>query len=666
MKNQMNGRRLLAPLLLFLSTVCAASAASQYWDAATNAGYQHGDGRWTTSPADAWWTTNTSGLTPLDGWADGSIANFSGTGGRSTVLVDGSSISASGLVVNGSGYDVVVTNGGRLTVSGNFIVGYSIASSTNNRLSVIGGVGVTSHCSSVGSFWVSYSGCGNEVLVDGRGVSGSAVFSNSGGIALGYTAASSVSGRVAVCRGGRLVAPGGVAVGRSSPFNQLIVSEGGTVTAGTLDIGNGPNGDNSNTLVVTDSGSVVDALVLRVGGQRRGNQAIIANSGVVTGVATFILGESATVNALLTITNGGKLFTSGGVDFARGGSTACTGLISGAGSLWDLAAGILVVGQGTNNRVRIEDYGAVTNAGAIRIGAAASAAGNGLIISGGGRLHSSAASAVGYTGGTTGNTALVTGTHSLWDVGGASLSVGSAATTNNTLTITAGGRVRGVNLLAAATNNALRLQGGVLVAGRLAVTNDAAFAVGDGVQDAALVLTNKALPSVFAPGLRVRNRGSLLGSGVVVCGSDGIVVESGGALAPGIGTAGVFAITGDVSLQPGSELRLELAGTNGPGTGWDALSVTNGTLALGGALKPALQSGFVPAPDDRFVIVTNRGPGAVTGRFGNAGNGQAVTVYGEDGTSKAGLLTVEIGERSVTLSGFRDYQELRGIRIMVN
>jgi hypothetical protein len=456
----MNTRTVLPLLALSIALAAPTRGADQYWDTSTAAGWQHGNGVWSTAPGDTNWSPISG--TALSVWTNLNSAYFSGNGGRSRVLVNGAAITASDVRINGSGYDLVVTNGGSLASTNLFIVGFSDATSTNNRLLVIGGEGITSRCSNVGTFWISYSGSGNEAIVDGQGFAGSAVITNENQFMLGYTHASSMSGLVTVTRGGRLSASG-VIIGRSSPFNRLIVSEGGLLDTGALDVGSGSNGDDSNTLYVTDSGTLIRPTVLRIGGRRKGNKAIIANGAVVTNVATFQLGDTAGLDALLIITNGGKIYTTGVIDFGNNGAVACTGLVTGADSLWNPGAATFQVGEGTNNVIQVESSGLITNAGAVRIGAAATARGNRLVISTGGRVYSKAASAIGYTAGTADNAALATGSGSLWDLGFQNLAIGATNAPGNALTVADAARVENVALLSAASNNTLKLLGGTLV-----------------------------------------------------------------------------------------------------------------------------------------------------------------------------------------------------------
>lgn len=476
---------------LVMACVPLARGADQFWDTSTNSGLQQGDGPWTTSHAT--WAPTTAG-TNLSPWTDGNNANFNSLlDGTSTVLVDGSSINANLLYVKGARHHLVVTNGGDLTVGGGLILGYGAATSTNNTLSVIGGAGVTSRASLVSGMTVGYFGSGNALVVDGVGVSDSAVVSNGTGFSQGYSVSGSMLSRVTVRRGGRLIVRGGHAyVGRNSPFHQLTVSEGGILDAGSVYIGY-QGAANSNTFTITDPGTVVDTIsVLSVGPARAGNKLVVANSAILTNVATFGFGDTGTQGSMLIITNGGKVFTAGDVTLGYRTSVNCTGLVSGAGSLWDL--------------------------------------------------------------------------------GGKKLTVGGTAS-NNALVIAEGGCVQNMSQFTVAISNALNLLGGSLVAGT-------------------------------------------------------------------------------PTLQSGSECVFGIGAATTPGAGWGLLAVTNGNLALGGTLKPALRNGFVPAASDRFVIMTNQGAGSVTGAFSNAGDGGAVVVYGEDLSTAVGQFTVRIGAKGVTLGSY--------------
>lgn len=574
----------LFALAIGLAALGAAPATGQtfYWDTSTSAGYQHGDGAW----SDNLWSSN---ATTLEAWADGGAAKFSATAaGSSTIMLDGMGVTCSGLDAGGANYTLIVTNGGRITsTTGNFIWGYG---SATNRLMVLGGPGVTSRISHVGTFWVGYAGNTHELIVDGLGVSGTAFVTNNGQFLIGYTSASSRSSRVTVRRGGRLAVTGGnLIVGRSGDEQQLLVEDGGFISGSPLYLGN--SGGHSNRLVVTGSNTVVDQVtILYVANDTnlKGNRLLIADGAVVANVA-FRIGNNGCMDNTLSVTNGGRLHT-------------------------------------TSNPVNI-----------------------------------------GYLG-ATGNMALVTGNQSLWDLGGNALEIGDVgqSASGNVVVITDGGCLTNASVVTVVSNNALRLLGGSLIAGRIVATGEVALAVGDGVQSAALILTNKALASAssVAPGLRVENHGVLAGSATLSPGPSGVVVAAGGVLAPGIGGVGTITNIGDLTLEPDSALHFEIATNTAPGTGWDFLAVTNGALALGGTLKPVLKAGFVPLATDRFLLMTNRGPGSVSGTFDDAGHGQTVLAYDEAGGKPSGSFTLEVGAQAVALTGFRVRQQ-NGVLIIL-
>jgi hypothetical protein len=565
-------KRIMAVLAIGLAALAAAPATGQtiYWDTTTSAGYQHGDGAW----SDNLWSSNG---TTLEAWANGGVARFSATtGGSSVVTLNGTGVTASGLTCEGNNYTLIVTNGGVLESAGNFIWGHSSAASTNNQLLVVGGPGVTSRVSNVGSFWVGYAGQSNVVIVDGADVPDSAVVSNAGGVNLGYTHASSRASRTVVRRGGRLVVTGGtLIVGRSGDEQELWVEAGGRLQAGTLYLGN--SGGHSNRLVVTGSNTVVDqvtGLYVANDNNLMGNRLLIADGAVVTNVA-FRIGNNGCMDNTLSVTHGGRLYT-------------------------------------TSDPVNI------------------------------GYLNA------------TGNMALVSGADALWDLGGKTLEIGDVGQTasSNTLVITDGGRVS-AGVVTVVSNNALQLLGGSLIAGRIVATGEMALAVGDGVQAAALILTNKALASIVVPGLIVQSNSTLTGSATLSPGTAGVVIAAGGRLAPGLDGLGVLTNIGAVTLEAGSESCFEIATNTVAGAGWDLLSVTNGTLLLGGTLKPVLRAGCIPAATDRFVIITNRGPALVTGAFDNVSIGHSVTAYKEDETTRAGSFKVDIGGQGVILRDFK-------------
>lgn len=643
--------RIVFALAIGIAWMAEAAPQKQYWDTSPIAGYQHGGGNWSLNPADTNWTLNG---TVLDPWTSGNYAYFNGTNGNSTIWVDSVILTSYWLSADGSAYDIVVTNGGEVTVSGSeFILGYG-TNASNNTFSVFGGAGVTSRLV-CGAASVGRPGVNNTLLVDGAGVSSSAVFqATSMSIGNGGTASS----RMIIRRGGVWNPTATVNLGNGSSSNEMTIENGG-LFSGSLYAGAGGGDENTFRLTGASSLATIATLVVGMGGGD-GNRWIVDNGATLTkSSATFIIGYGGRAS-FFAVTNRGVIVSAGACSVGYSGASASTALVSDASSTWDNGAKNIVIGDNSSNTVFIiASEGVLTNAAAIQIGSGVNGLMNHLVVTGGGRLLSKTTdSAIGYTAGTTGNTARLTGSRSLWDLGGRSLTIGTLTGSGNRLTVDDGGCLTNAGVITVVSNNAFWLLGGSLVSGRIVATGDVALAVGDGVQAAALILTNKALTSAssFSPGLRIENNGRLAGTAMLSPGPAGVVVAAGGIFAPGIGGVGAITNIGLITFEANSAGHFEIATNTAPGTGWDFLAVTNGALTLGGTLKPVLKAGYLPLAADRFTIMTNRGPGSVSGTFGNAGNGQSVTVFEENGTTVAGTFTVEIGGQGVTL---RDFQVAR-------
>jgi hypothetical protein len=275
-----------------------------------------------------------------------------------------------------------------------------------------------------------------------------------------------------------------------------------------------------------------------------------------------------------------------------------------------------------------------------------------MSVTNGGRLFTAAATVnIGYLTSVT-STGVVTGAGSLWDLAGNDLEIGDIGQTasNNVLSIADGGVVTNVDRLTVVDGNDLSVPDGTLWAAELDYTGDQPLAIGGGAGNAVLALT-AAATSDLAPGLVVANQGTLRGTGTLACGASGLVVRAGAALRPGIGGAGTLAASGNVDLQTGSESSFQIAAATAPGTGWAFLSTTAGSLTLGGTLRAELTGGFVPAPADRFIIMTNTGA-AVSGAFDNAAHGDPVGVYSQGVFSAIGRFTLEVTPNLVALHSF--------------
>ena len=122
----------------------------------------------------------------------------------------------------------------------------------------------------------------------------------------------------------------------------------------------------------------------------------------------------------------------------------------------------------------------------------------------------------------------------------------------------------------------------------------------------------------------VQAGGELRGSGTInLAPGKKLSASVGAVVAPGT-PVGTLTVGGDVELRAGSTLKVELLGSGV----CDRLDNPTGSVALAGELHVSLLSGFVPAPADRFEIITAL---QVTGTFSNVNAFGMIEVAGGDG-----------------------------------
>ena len=116
--------------------------------------------------------------------------------------------------------------------------------------------------------------------------------------------------------------------------------------------------------------------------------------------------------------------------------------------------------------------------------------------------------------------------------------------------------------------------------------------------------------------------GSLLGGSGTMGGN--VTVQSGGTLSPG-NSAGTLIINGNLSMNSGSTLALEINGSTA-GTQYDRL-VVNGTVNVAGATVSATHN-YTAGQGDFYTIIVNDGVDAVAGTFSGLSEGNTLTAGG--------------------------------------
>lgn len=591
-------RMLLITTILSLTLARGASAQiPQYWDTDSSAGIQGGNGVWSSS--DSNWTTNRRVASAPAPWGSGNFAYFvnPSNGAASTVTLS-SSLNVGFVTLAGQPYTLIVTNGGQML-------------------------------NGVSNSFIGDTKTGNVVVITGSGSLWDL--------------------------GGKNLTVGNAAGGVS---NQLRIEADGVVSNLALYVGNANSGAFDNRVVVDNATLMIKSnSSISVGDRSNGNT--------------------------LTLTNGALLrrfYDPTGASTALGNSTslAFNRIVIAANCTWDNGNAFLYVGSGLgsfSNSVII-DGGSMTNIGSnqrLNVGHGNNSFLNSIVVTNGGFIQwvNDRQLIVGYgsntsfntfevsAGGTAdaasdciignginswsnaiilGNGGVFTNANKLWVGKG----VGPV---NNRLTLN-GGQLYVSELHAENVGNYIEFKGGLIrTLGTSTLTNGLPLVVGDGLQNATLLV---GFTFTIPLGIIVTNKGLLSGVGPIAATSG--VTTIFGSVNPGLSPAsgGSLVHNGALTLKPGATVEIDLVSTNKTG-GWDRLVVTNGTLTLGGTLKPLLQNGFLPAATNRFPYVLSNSV-ALAGSFTGQADGDRIPAYSN--TTAVGTFRLGVSNTYVVLDNF--------------
>jgi len=391
-----------------------------------------------------------------------SVGDASGSGGANVMSSTGNILVVnSGILTNANGVNVgdmggnmntafntlIITNGGQVFNNGGVIIGDTTP-----------GAGLP------------FASSNNTLIVTGSG----SLMTNAGNLFLGYNATAGTT-------------PGG--------SNRLTIADGAKFIlsgAGTIGYSTTGSGGGSNTVVVTDTGSVWSnggALTIANGVGGVGNRLLITNGGAVAvGTTLTIAPAAASAGNDLTVTGPDSRLTIGGNLLLQAGNFNTINVTAG-GRLTQF--GTLSLGNtGSSNTLTVSGLNSVyqfiysTAGNAVRIGGGANATGNQMIIRDGGMVvitnsFGSANSFIGGGAGAKSNSVLVTGPGSTWTnlTAGATvpaLVVGAAGAVTNSLTISDQGAVIATAITvgggAGGNNNSVFIDtGGLLQANTLTI-----------------------------------------------------------------------------------------------------------------------------------------------------------------------------------------------------
>jgi T5SS/PEP-CTERM-associated repeat protein len=472
------------------------------------------------------------------------------------------------------------------------------------------------------------------------------------------------SGTLAVSGGGFMQA-GDIQIGNSStsPTSTATVSGPGSVLfSGQLNVGNqGPGalnitaegqvGSNEGVVgsLVGSTGTVnVDGAnslwnnmgELRIGERGRGTLNITAGGRVestraIIGDENNSIGEVSVSGAGSEWINSGNLFVGnsgpGTLDVTAGGRVQNNvGIVSAGDAIFGAASGTVNV-DGANSQW--------INSGELTVGLFGEGT---LNITGGGLVQNTdgvVGSGEGFFGASGRGTVNVEGANSMW-LNSGELTVGDIG--QGILHITNGGRVQNMNI-----QSNIGVDGGsgtVTVDGANSQFNSTILNVGVALGTGTLNINQGSAVNVNL--LQIGNSGTVRLNGGTLdavrivfefgvggqfqwtsgtlhvgefCGN--LVTPSGGTLAPGH-SAGETFINGNYTQLSDGVMEIELGGA-APGTQHDFINVDFVAL-VGGELHLKLIDGFVPGPDETFLIVD---AGSISGAFDNVANGQRLTTF---------------------------------------
>jgi len=371
-------------------------------------------------------------------------------------------------------------------------------------------------------------------------------------------------------------------VGNNNAGTSLEISGGGVLTNGKTTIGNNAT-SNNNSVLLDGAGSLWNtSATFYLGWDGAGNTMTVSNG------AQFTLSNAAGNIDALVGANGGsnnnKLTITGtGSSFSNVNPTNASTLYigrSGTGNEMDILAGGSVssfnarIGGGTgfngttdNNKVLVDGAGSLwTVGGTLRVGS--DGTNTNLTISSGGVVNVTGNTFLGYNVASTGNTTLVTGTGSQWNV--AALFIGRNST-NNTVTVADSGVLSATSItlgLNAGSSGTLQIGNG---AGAGTVTGSG---ITSGAGTATVNFNHTDAAYTFAPVISGTTSVNHLGTGTTsLTGansySGGTVISKGTLIVDNATAAGGFA-NGTITLGNGSTANSDVALKFGSGiTGTD-------------------------------------------------------------------------------------------------
>ena len=468
--------------------------------------------------------------------------------------------------------------------------------------------------------------------------------------------------------------------GNSSIGNASAVTLSGAIS-GAYDLSK----TGSGTLTLSASNSYAATYV------NAGTLSVSSDANLGSGAVNLAAGTTLALSGATTIDN--AIVLGGNATLAASANATVSGVVSGAFTLTKAGASTLTL-SGANT------YGATTvSAGTLSVTGDANLGSGSVTLSSGTTLQVTGATTIDNNIALNGNATLnsaadttvsgvISGSNNLTKTGAATLNLSGSNTYSGSTSVNAGtlSIANDANLGAGSLNLAngttLQITGNTTIDNALALTgvatiNASAAATLSGVisgsggltksGSGSLTLsasnTNLGNTSVTAGTLIVdgsTNSATTVGSGATLAGSgtlgSDVVVQNGGTLAPGGAGVGTLTVNGNLTLNAGSTLALDISGSIA-GTGYDRV-VVNGTVDVSGATL-AVTHGYAAGSGDNYTVIVNDAADGVTGTFNGvsegsqfnaAGNGTELTTSYIGGSGNDLTLTAPIAPTVTSVS----------------
>ncbi|MFG0456833.1 putative Ig domain-containing protein [Shewanella mangrovisoli] len=345
-----------------------------------------------------------------------------------------------------------------------------------------------------------------------------------------------------------------------------------------------------------------------------GGLSIAGTNGVTVADSTNLGSGTVTINAssLLTLTGTAQTITNainlaGDATISNANAMTISGIVSGASALTKAGAGTLTLSA------------ANTTTGAVSVTA------GGLVLANGSALTDSVAVSVSAGA----SVILPSGSETVGSLTGAGslvLTSGTLTTGSNNSSTTFSGVVSGAGSLVKAGTGTFMLSG------------SSTFSGATQVSAGTLLVTGNIAPS---SGVTVASGATLGGTGTVAA----VSVANGGNLSPGNAGPGLINIAGNLLLNSGANLLLDITGTSAA-TQYDQLNVT-GTVTLTGAVISATHS-YVAANGDSYEVIINDGSDAINGTFSGIAEGDVLVAGGNSSNLLVSYMAGSGNELSLT------------------